>query len=830
MDIFEQARRSVNRSLIENYFSTEKSKWVKNEFWTLNPLRQDSHENTFSISETGLYNDLGYEGQYTGDFIKLVSEVNRISLKEAAEKIINDSGGIIPENEYKKKQEKKPDFKGIKIDKIIEEDRKEEFINRIKSDYNTKDKDDNIWKPVASYKYREYKTKLLLFYIIRYESEIDDKIQKKFSPFCLDENSNIKQKLPKNFSPYPLYNINSILDNDYPVIIVEGEKCADIEIIGYNIVTFLNGAGNLSKSDFTPLNNRKIFIFPDNDEPGKKAADKIRHNYLPQANILNLEKLEKPEKWDLADAAKEGLNLEELIEFLIEDTKEDLYIDSDPEYAADLFLKERYNNYNLNQLDGVFWRYLEKKHYWERIDYSNIKSDIQIFLREKGFFSYLGNIDKSKTHFKNQVASFIQDHSLGYFKGNPFIDSAVAPYIHIKNGVIEITDSGFNFISRSEKKEDYFRKLYPVNCFDFEYDKENEGKVNYLNLKKYAPTFHYYVKSIIPQNTELQKENFQEELFMTLKFVCQMIAYCMSPMKKRPYFFSFYGAEDTAKSSLFYLVREFIGEQFTINRSIADMESSRFSTSDLWGAKLFVDEDMQENTMIPAAFIKKYSGNQSITIERKRENAQHGVKVSVAMFFVSNYKLKAYGIEGLKRRAIIAKFENKVPKKPDSDLMKRISGKKPHNELTPEYEGKTFDERSFILHLIMQEWEEMSQNGYRIVTPSWIIKSTDELLSEMTSGSEYLKDAAAGYRESVTPGIKYSIDEFFKDYKDWCSDEGRKPRGKDRFEEEIKRDLERLEPSRTSNRRKGVYKLLKKDYDEDNETLDSQESIPFEGE
>jgi phage/plasmid-associated DNA primase len=305
----------------------------------------------------------------------------------------------------------------------------------------------------------------------------------------------------------------------------------------------------------------------------------------------------------------------------------------------------------------------------------------------------------------------------------------------------------------------------------------------------------------------------------------------MSPIKNKPYFFIFYGDEDTAKSSLFYLIREFIGEDFTVNRSVSEMENSRFSASDLWGAKLFVDEDMQENTLLPAAFIKKYSGNQSITVEMKNEKPQNATKISTAMFFISNYKLRTHGIEGLKRRAIIAKFENKVPKNADSDLMKRISGKKPHNHFTPEVEGKTFDERSFIIHLIMQEWKAMCDNNHKIDTPVWIQKSTNNLLSEMTSTNEYIKEAAAGCRDLIVPGFTYIITDIFNDYQDWCKDQGRKPKGKNKFEEEIRRDKERIEKSRTSKKRKGYYKILECDFEdveEDEKEVELfEDEIPF---
>ena len=76
-----------------------------------------------------------------------------------------------------------------------------------------------------------------------------------------------------------------------PVIIVEGEKCADIlgsfgnsenfgisRIIG---ITSLGGSGQANKTDWSSLKDRDVVIWPDNDEAGQKYArtlQPILHN------------------------------------------------------------------------------------------------------------------------------------------------------------------------------------------------------------------------------------------------------------------------------------------------------------------------------------------------------------------------------------------------------------------------------------------------------------------------------------------------------------------------------------------------------------------------
>jgi len=830
-DVFAQARSCICRYIIEKYYSAKGSKWVKGEYWTLSPLRADDNvkSGTFSINESGLYNDLA-TGE-SGDFIKLVSLTFRISLKEAAEKIVSDSGmntGAMELNTRKPKKEK-PKKIGVAFDRteyLIKKESFEKEAERLANFYSKKyDKDFN---PIAAYNYKDEKNNFL-FFVIRFEeaeSQIGEKPQKIFTQVYLNHEGKVKTGIPDNFIPRPLYKLNEIINNkELPVILVEGEKCAAIDVEGYITTTWCGGAQSIEKTDWEVLKKRDVFYWPDNDNAGLSTIEKLR-SLIPKLYVLDISSLDKPEKWDIADAVEEGENIQVLIEELKRKDQESNGIKLDPEYAADKFLEVLYNEHNLDKFDGIFWRYSEEKHYWTIIDFANIRADIQTFLKNNGYFEMLETQEMSKVNFKNSVISLISDHSSKYFDVNPFIEAALSPYIHVQNGAIKLLDKGkFKFLDREKYGEDLFRKLHPVSCFDFNYC-QNDNQYTFDNIENIAPVFCYCIKSIIPKNIYSE-----EVLKETLHFALRIIIYCMSPIKKHPYFFGFYGDQGSSKSSLYYLIRSFIGEQFIVSRAIEELANNRFGASDLWGAKMLVDEDMNENDMLPASFIKKYSGESTVSIERKHENSQKGVKLSIAMFFISNYKFKTYGVEGIERRSIFMKFENKILKKNmDPDIINRFCGKAKHNNLTPEHSGQTFDERSGLIHVILEELELMANDNHVINMPSWVRKSTDEIVSGMTSSMEYLKVAASGDRDTITPNSKYTIEYLYNDYKDWCSDEGRKPKGKGNFEEEIKRDEKRiLGNQRLDNRRKGVYKLLEYRVEEaENESDDYyDDKIPF---
>ena len=63
-------------------------------------------------------------------------------------------------------------------------------------------------------------------------------------------------------------------------MIVEGEKTADaanrlINKVGMICLTWLGGASATGRTDWSVLNDREVIIWPDNDQPGFKAANQI---------------------------------------------------------------------------------------------------------------------------------------------------------------------------------------------------------------------------------------------------------------------------------------------------------------------------------------------------------------------------------------------------------------------------------------------------------------------------------------------------------------------------------------------------------------------------
>ena len=101
---------------------------------------------------------------------------------------------------------------------------------------------------------------------------------------------------------------------DRPVLLVEGEKTAvaaqDL-IPGMIVVTWVGGVNGIHKTDFTPLKDRDILIWPDNDDAGRGAAVSLEA-LLKEVGARSFQTVDLPDvlpsKWDLADKVPEALS------------------------------------------------------------------------------------------------------------------------------------------------------------------------------------------------------------------------------------------------------------------------------------------------------------------------------------------------------------------------------------------------------------------------------------------------------------------------------------------------------------------------------------------
>jgi uncharacterized protein (DUF927 family)/5S rRNA maturation endonuclease (ribonuclease M5) len=174
------------------------------------------------------------------------------------------------------------------------------------------------------------------FAVVRF----DDANGKNYYTFCWVRSATGEGwKLRSVPAPRPLFNLNVLAAKpDAPVLVVEGEKCAraaEKVFPDWVVVTSMGGALAAEQTDWMPMQNRQVMIFPDADEPGTKYANNVATK-LDNLGVSNFRVVdayalasrmpdgttrEPPLGWDVADAVEEGWNLDVLREAVLANAK-----------------------------------------------------------------------------------------------------------------------------------------------------------------------------------------------------------------------------------------------------------------------------------------------------------------------------------------------------------------------------------------------------------------------------------------------------------------------------------------------------------------------------
>ena len=121
----------------------------------------------------------------------------------------------------------------------------------------------------------------------------------------------------------PLYNLRELLARlDARVIVTEGEKkaAAAKQLFPDCVaVSPMNGAKSPHKTDWSPLAGRSLVIWPDNDQPGRDFAEaSVKLARAAGASEVAVVAVPQgwPQKWDLADARPDGVEIGTLTDLL----------------------------------------------------------------------------------------------------------------------------------------------------------------------------------------------------------------------------------------------------------------------------------------------------------------------------------------------------------------------------------------------------------------------------------------------------------------------------------------------------------------------------------
>ena len=152
------------------------------------------------------------------------------------------------------------------------------------------------------------------FAIARYERQTESGPKKDFIQLTWRHGKWARLSHP---APRPPYNADLLPKHPTaPVMIVEGEKCADIasqQLRAYVCMTWAGGSNAVKQTDWACLAGRDVIIWPDADEPGRSAAAELAQILEPIASRVRIVQPNGQDPgWDIDDAVKEGMGPHEI--------------------------------------------------------------------------------------------------------------------------------------------------------------------------------------------------------------------------------------------------------------------------------------------------------------------------------------------------------------------------------------------------------------------------------------------------------------------------------------------------------------------------------------
>ncbi len=121
-------------------------------------------------------------------------------------------------------------------------------------------------------------------------------------------------------APHPLYRVRELPERPAdPVLVVEGEHTVEHaaeHFPDYLVTTSIGGSSQAGETDWTPLADRAVVIWPDADAGGIEHAEKVSKlaTAAGAASVRIVELPVLPAKWDLADPVPPGVDVRAILE------------------------------------------------------------------------------------------------------------------------------------------------------------------------------------------------------------------------------------------------------------------------------------------------------------------------------------------------------------------------------------------------------------------------------------------------------------------------------------------------------------------------------------
>jgi hypothetical protein len=244
-------------------------------YWAVCPFHSDSEPTNFNIypSDDNCYRFYCFVCEAAGDVVDFISAIEGCSIADSTKRLSKEQLPNV--GEFKRK--KLPPSQSTRWKPILP-------VPESAPAYDPKNTFNPERNKVVNYErimerldaYRGEKGELL-FYVIRIK--FSDKKMTPVITFCEGPDGERRWAAKRMNEPYPIMGLDELKARpEANVILVSGEKCkAELSAVSktYVVISWLGGDKAIAKTDWIPIVGRKIYAWPDADNPGNLYMHKL---------------------------------------------------------------------------------------------------------------------------------------------------------------------------------------------------------------------------------------------------------------------------------------------------------------------------------------------------------------------------------------------------------------------------------------------------------------------------------------------------------------------------------------------------------------------------
>lgn len=227
-------------------------------------------------------------------------------------------------------------------------------------------------------------------------------------------------------------------------------------------------------------------------------------------------------------------------------------------------------------------------------------------------------------------------------------------------------------------------------------------------------------------------------------FLFEFIGYVLQPSRQIPTIAIFQGPGRNGKSAIAETITRLLGAELVAAKRIKDLNNSRFSTAELLGKHLLIDDDVQAGLRLPDGDLKRLSEAKLLTGEQKYGRAFQFTARAVPLMLCNGQLSLADLSEGMRRRLLVVPFSRILSEDEiDHDLFPAI--------WATELPG--------ILNMAMAGWKRVVERGHKFDVPNDVSRKTKDWVRQsnpvpdfvatccVNEGKETVKTLYAAYGE-----------------------------------------------------------------------------------